>query len=184
MCIHPFISIKLLLDGSKLFFIAKNIKINKIRFLEVGDNVSIGAYSRFEFITSYFGEVYSPSLRIGNNSNIGQRFTILCAASIKIGKNTLIASDVLITSENHGMNPELSDSYDNIPLQAQSVTIGEGCWIGEKVCILPGVELGERCIVGAGAVVNKSFPSYSIIGGVPAKLIKRYNFANHQWEKV
>ena len=49
---------------------------------------------------------------------------------------------------------------------------------------MPGVTLGERCIVAAGAVVTKSFPSYTMIAGVPAKAIKRYNFTTHSWERI
>jgi acetyltransferase-like isoleucine patch superfamily enzyme len=54
----------------------------------------------------------------------------------------------------------------------KGIKIGKNCWIGSKVSILDGVQLGNGCIVAAGAVVTKSFPDNSIIGGVPAKLLK------------
>lgn len=82
------------------------------------------------------------------------------------------------------MDPEYGESYGITPLEAKKVTIGSGCWIGEKAIILPGITLGEKCIVAAGSIVTKSFPAYSLIGGVPAKLLKRYNFEKHLWEKV
>ena len=108
----------------------------------------------------------------------------MSAAPIEIGDNTLIASGVVITSENHGTNPEIADSYADTPLEAKPITIGKGCWLGENVIITPGVELGDRCIVAAGAVVTKSFPPYSMVGGVPAKLMKTYNHNSHEWEKT
>ncbi|MDD3040470.1 DapH/DapD/GlmU-related protein [Bacteroides sp.] len=55
----------------------------------------------------------------------------------------------------------------------EPIVIGNDCWIGTRVIILPGVEIGDYSIVAAGAVVTKSFPPYSIIGGVPAKLLKK-----------
>ncbi len=127
---------------------------------------------------------YIPKTDIGSNISIGNRFSILSAASVQIADYCLIASDVLITSENHGINPEEGRSYASTPLSAKEVVIGEGCWIGEKASILPGVILGERCIVAAGSVVTKSFPPYTLIAGVPAKAIKTYNFNTHQWEKI
>ena len=54
----------------------------------------------------------------------------------------------------------------------KGVEIGKDCWIGANVCILDGVKIGDKCIVAAGAVVNKDVPSNSIVGGVPAKIIK------------
>jgi acetyltransferase-like isoleucine patch superfamily enzyme len=66
----------------------------------------------------------------------------------------------------------------NTPINQQGakpeepIVIGNDCWIGTRVIILPGVHLGNKCIVAAGAVVTRSFPDNSIIGGVPAKLIK------------
>lgn len=57
------------------------------------------------------------------------------------------------------------------------MVIGDGCWIGEGACILKGVELGENCVVGANAVVTKSFPAGSVLGGVPARRIDSANNA-------
>ena len=82
------------------------------------------------------------------------------------------------------MNPELSESYATIPLEAKKVVIENGCWIGEKVSILPGVRIGKRSIVAANAVVTKSIPQYSIVAGIPAKVIKKYNFETHAWEGI
>ena len=66
---------------------------------------------------------------------------------------------------------------------AQDVKIGNGCLIGEKVSILSGVTIGEKCIIGAGSIVTKSIPSYSIAVGNPARIIKQYNFYTKRWER-
>ena len=104
-------------------------------------------------------------------------------ANITIEDNVLFASNVIVTNENHGMNPESSVPYMDQKLIAKDVSIGEGSWIGEKVCILSGVSIGKKCIIGAGSVVTKSIPSYSIAAGNPAKILKVYNFESKRWEK-
>lgn len=182
--VHPYIGISLRLKGTRRIYIGPRMVVNKIRYLFIKSNVSIGKDSRFLFVTNYYGKDYNPKLIIGNNVCIGDRFSALSANTITIEDNCLIASDVLITSENHGMNPELSDSYANIPLDSDEVVIGKGCWIGEKVSILPGVRIGERSIIATNAVVTKSIPPYSIAAGIPARIIKQYNFELHSWESM
>ena len=184
---HPIISMKLIADGCFNFYIGSHITINGwvgFKNLHCSNGIYIGYDARLLFVTEYAGKKYMPEIRIGKNVCIENRFSVLAAAPIIIGDDCLFASDVMITSENHGMNPETTKSYSETTLDAKAVSIGKGCWIGEKVCILPGVVLGDRTIVAAGAVVNKSFPPYSLIGGVPAKLLKTYNFDKHLWENV
>ena len=83
---------------------------------------------------------------------------------IVIGDNTIFASGVKIISANHDVS-----NLDKHILE-RSIKIGANCWIGSGAIILPGVEIGNDSIVGAGAVVTKSFPSESMIIGNPAKL--------------
>ncbi len=181
---HPIVTIKLVRGGGRNIYIGPQMTINKIKHLHIGKGFSVGRNSRFLFIEKYHGGEYSPGVRFGNNITIGNRFSLLSGAPIIVEDNCLIASDVLITSENHGTNPETSDSYAMTPLTCAPVKIGKGCWLGEKVMVMPGVTLGDRCIAAAGAVITKSFPSGSMVGGIPAKLIKRYNYETHEWEKT
>lgn len=181
---HPIAFMYLTLKGSRNFTIGKRGRINRLSYLTIGNGSDIGYDCRFIFVDSYAGESYSPGLDIGVEVSIGNRFTVLSASKIRIEDRCLIADDTCIASHNHGMNPERADTYADTPLEAEPVVIKKGCWLGEKVTILPGVTLGEKSIVAAGAVVTKSFPEYSLIGGVPAKLLKTYNLKTHQWERV
>lgn len=113
---------------------------------------------------------------LGENIIIGYNFSCLVADKISIGKNTILASNILITTENHGMNPEVDIPYYEQELSVGPVMIGEGCWIGEKAIILHNVNIGKKCIVAAGSIVNKDVPDYCIVAGAPAKVIKKYNF--------
>ena len=115
---------------------------------------------------------------------MGYNLSILSYKNVNIGDDVLIASNVLITSENHGLNPESNLSYMQQELTGADVNIKNGCWIGEKVMILSGVTIGEKSIIGAGSVVTKDIPHYSIAAGNPAKVIKKYNFTNHKWERI
>lgn len=150
--------------------------------ISIGDKSVVKPNSRIEnFSNRLNAEI---AIKIGDRCDLGYYFTILNASKVTIGNDVLIASHVLITSENHGIDPESLYPYKEQPLTISSVSIGDGCWIGEKVCILPGVHIGKQCIIGAGSIVTKSIPDYSIAVGNPAKVIKKYNFSTHKWENV
>lgn len=147
--------------------------------IKIGNNTTILNNSR---IQNFYQNNNNPQIIIGNHCYISYYFTILNASQVIIGNDVLFASHVLISSENHGIDPESSTPYMDQPLSSSPVVIGDGCWIGEKVIILPGVSIGKKTIIGGGSVVTKSIPDYCIAVGNPAKIIKRYNFVSHQWE--
>ena len=124
-----------------------------------------------------------PTIIIGNKTMISFNFTALSAGKLTIGDNCLFASDVFISTEDHGMIPG-GEKYIEQPLTSKDVTIENNCWIGEKVCILAGVHVGQWSIIGSGAVVTHDVPEYSIAVGNPARVIKRFNFQSWAWEKV
>jgi acetyltransferase-like isoleucine patch superfamily enzyme len=92
------------------------------------------------------------------------------AAQVTIGSHVSIAQNVNIMADS---GPNASPQLQKIfPIQKASVTIGNHCWLGASVIIMPAVQLGDYCIVAANSYVNTSFAPYSIIGGTPAKLIR------------
>lgn len=115
----------------------------------------------------YFGN--GSRLRIGNRSQLGQNSRL--AGTISIGDDCVMGPDVVMMATSH----EFSDLNKPINQQGERkekpIVVGNDVWVGTRVIILPGVNIGDQCIVAAGAVVTKSFPPRSIIGGVPAKLI-------------
>lgn len=164
--------------------IIKPLIIRNPEYIFLENNVRIKNGSRIECYTDFANKKLSPKLNIRKNVIIGYNFSCLVADEIIIGKNTIIASNVLITTENHGMNPEEDIPYHEQILNTGSVNIGEGCWIGEGVKILPNVNIGKKCIIAAGAIVTKNVPDYSIAIGTPAKVIKQYDFNKHKWIKI
>lgn len=125
-----------------------------------------------------------PCIKFCNNVIIGYGFTALVANRIQIGANTILASNVSLVSENHGVSVESDIPFYAQPLETGPISIGEGCWIGQNVIVLPNVNIGDKSIIGANSVVTKDIPPYSIAAGVPAKVIKYYSFELHRWEKV
>jgi len=116
------------------------------------------------------GAKFGSDLEIGDYSGIGINAQI--SRDVVVGKYVMMAPDVVILTTGH------AHSKIDCPMQMQGhlptkkVTVEDDVWIGQRAIILPGVTIGRGSIVGAGSVVTKSFPPYSIIGGNPAKLLK------------
>ncbi|WP_166413077.1 acyltransferase [Chryseobacterium lacus] len=120
---------------------------------------------------------------IGDNTFIGENTYITGGrCTIEIGKNCDISHNVTITSGTHEMEPE------NIRMAGKDICrkikIDDGVWIGIGSIILPGVIIGNKAVIAAGSVVTKDVPPYSIVGGNPAKIIKKYNTDEKKWEKI
>lgn len=136
-----------------------------------------------EFVEADGEERIVGQVVIGDNVRIGQNVKIECYEKIEIEDNCLLASDICIMDSNHGKSME-KESYVETAREQKAVRIGKGSWIGERVCILPGANIGERCIIGTNAVVTGNIPDYSIAVGIPARVIKRYNIETQQWERI
>ncbi len=121
---------------------------------------------------SLFPPFYSEC---GKNIFIGENVFINCCChfqdhgGIYIGDGTLIGSNVIMATINHGQNP--INRADNYPAP---IHIGKKVWIGSHATILSGVTIGDNAIVAAGAVVTKDVPANTVVGGVPAKTIKKF----------
>jgi acetyltransferase-like isoleucine patch superfamily enzyme len=103
----------------------------------------------------------------GENLVLGRGVWFYLAINgVVIGDGTMIAGGVKIISANH----ECDDFHKHA--KCDPIRIGKRCWLAANCVVLPGVQLGDDVIVGAGAVVTRSFPSGSVIGGVPAKVIR------------
>ncbi len=163
-------------SAGKNFFVEYPIRITGGNNIVIGNNFTSFGRLRIETFESHNGFKFTPQLSIGNNVSMNYDCHIGCINKIVIGNNVLIASRVTVLDHFHG---EISSSELKIPPSERKIVskgpivIGNNVWIGEGVAIMPDVTIGENSIIGANAVVTKSFPANSIIGGIPAKLLKQ-----------
>jgi acetyltransferase-like isoleucine patch superfamily enzyme len=138
--------------------------------VEIGDNCTIGKFAMVE-CTGVLRNV-GQRLRIGSNVGINHYCYIGVRGTIEIGDNVIFGPRVSVLSENHNFD------RTDIPIKHQGVTkgttrIGNDVWIGAGASILSGVTIGDGCVIGAGAVVTGDVEPWSVVVGVPAKVVKK-----------
>lgn len=136
--------------------------------LFIGNGVSIGDFCKLIVSTNY--SILGKCIQIDDGVGIGDYSRIGGSGGVHIGKNTIIANYFSAHPENH-IYSNLDVPIKQQETERKEIRIGEDCWIGAKVTVLAGVSIGKHCVVGAGSVVTKSIPDYSIAVGVPAKII-------------
>jgi acetyltransferase-like isoleucine patch superfamily enzyme len=113
-------------------------------------------------------------LRIGNRCSIGRGSMLVAHESIEIGDDVFFAPYAYVTDQNHSYTDLDTPIGRQWPVN-RPVVIGNGCWIGAGCVILPGTRLGRHVTVAAGSVVRGEFPDNCVIGGSPARLLRRYD---------
>lgn len=157
------------------FGLGKDYSVLNAKYIEIGNGFWASHRFRLEAIDSYENQSFSPKIVIGNNVTFNPDCHIGCIDIIQIGDNCLFASKVFISDHNHG---DLTKEFIKIPPGKRPLTskggiiIGNNVWVGENVSILSGVTIGENSIIAANAVVTKDVLPNTVVGGVPAKVIK------------
>jgi acetyltransferase-like isoleucine patch superfamily enzyme len=147
--------------GSKIY---RSVRMDTppYRRFSLGQKSVIESYS---CINNAVGDVI-----IGDHTRIGLHNTII--GPVTIGSHVNLAQGITVTALNHNFEaPERR--IDEQGVSTQQVTIGDDIWIGANAVVLPGVTVGNHCVIAAGAVVTKDVPPHSLVAGVPAKIIKQ-----------
>lgn len=129
----------------------------------------LGSVGEKVWIAKRFCFDYGKNIHIGNNFTGNFNLTILDINEVHIGDNVMIGPNTTITTVGHPLSPEKRRRHLG---QASEIKIGNDVWIGANVTVLPGVNIGNNVVVGAGAVVTKDIPDNSLAVGVPAKVIR------------
>ena len=167
--IHPFI-----LQKGKNATIQSMTRMDILPFnrFYLGNNSTI---EDFCTVNNGVGKIY-----IGDDTRIGIGSVLI--GPVYIGNHVRLAQNVVISALNHNyQDVEIPISKQGV--NTSEVYIGDETWIGANAVILPGVFIGKHCVVAAGSVVTKNIPSYSVVAGNPAKVIKVFNQESNKWVK-
>jgi acetyltransferase-like isoleucine patch superfamily enzyme len=151
------------------------------RFISIGRGVQIRHGARIEALESTSRE---PSLAIGDGTSIHMHFHCGAAVRVEIGRNVLIAGRVYITDHDHLFEDPAEPAVHNGKLLASPTIIENDCWLGEGAIVLKGVRVGAGSVIAAGSVVTRDVPAYTIVAGVPARPLRRYDHGLRAWVPV
>ena len=135
--IHPFV--KITTNANSFFKLAKHVIIERYGNIFIGKNAI---------------------LKIGTHTYFNQGMVISCQKEIKIGEGCLFGPSVKIYDNNHKFSKDMGVSYE---FKAESISIGDHCWIASNVVILKGTHIGKNCVIGANCVVSGIIPDNTII---------------------
>ncbi len=121
------------------------------------------------------------NLVIGNNTRVGIGNTII--GPVTISDNVNIGQNVTISGLNHNYE-DPSKTISEQGVGTSPIKIENDVWIGANSVVLPGIQIGNHCVIGAGSVITKDIPPYSVVVGNPARIIKRYDMNLKEWVKV
>lgn len=176
---------------TKVFFpharvIRRPFYIRGKKYIKIGSQFTSGPGLRMDA----FSASGTICIEIGDNVQVNDYVHIGSIEHVKIGNNVLIASKVFISDHNHGYYGECGEQSCPLThpierkLSSRPVLIEDDVWIGENVCIMPGVRIGKGAVVGAMSIVTKNVPPYSIVVGNPATTIKIYDFKKRKWLRI
>ncbi|MBE6922661.1 MAG: sugar O-acetyltransferase [Ruminococcaceae bacterium] len=138
------------------------------------------------FINPPFYCDYGNHIKVGKNFFANYNCCILDVGKVTIGDNCLFAPNVSIYTAGHPIHPDARNSLYEYGID---VTLGNNCWLGGNVIVMPGVNIGDNCVIGAGSVVTKDIPAWSIAAGNPARVIrkiteedKKYYFKDREFD--
>lgn len=157
------------------------LRINGAERIVIEDNVSIAEQCWLAAKPHTDADICELIIRQG--SRIGDYNHIYATGSIIIEECVLTANFVYISDNLHGYSLIDKPIYKQPIKQLKKVVIGEGCWLGEHVCVI-GASVGKHSVIGANSVVTHDIPDYCVAVGSPARIIKRYSPETQQWEKT
>lgn len=172
------------------FHVGRGALIEGGQYIKIGTQFNAREFLWIAAVNKYREFCYEPVIEIGDNVLCSQNVHIAATNRVIIGDGVLFGSRIHVTDHSHGVyDGEFQDS-PNIPpaLRAISrgrpVVIERNVWLGDGVVVLPGVTIGEGCIIGANSVVSRSLPPWVVAVGAPAIPIKRFDSVSQLWISI
>lgn len=171
------------------FSVGRYSRLRGVRNVTIGNDFHAGDSLWLEAVTRYERQFFSPRIVIGTSVRISHWVHIAATNYVEIGDHCLLGSKVIVTDHGHGQYTNKHSSPLEPPAERfldddRRVIIGRNVWLGDGVVVMPDVMIGEGSVVGANSVVTCNIPSFSIAVGVPAVVIKTYDFTVKEWRKV
>ena len=163
--------------GKKVYFSGVDL-LRGPELIEIGSRCSFDKYLYLTAWEQFSQKTDKPLIIIGNGCNFGAFNHITAINSIIIGDNCLTGKWVTISDNDHGtttLNDLKKRPQDRAVVSKGPIIIGKNVWIGDKATILTGTIIGDGAVIAANSVVTKDVPPYTVVGGIPAKVIKSNN---------
>lgn len=144
----------------------------------LGDDVTIGRGTMIR-PSSYYGGDCGYGLVIGDNSSIGPYGYVGCSGKIIIGSNVMIGPKCSLFAENHNFK-RVDKIIKNQGVNSKGIIIEDDCWIGSNVIILDGVTVGRGSVIGAGTVLTKDVPAFSVVIDKKIKVVRRRDSTSNE----
>jgi acetyltransferase-like isoleucine patch superfamily enzyme len=157
------------------------LRFANLKKIKIGNYVTIHSNCWIQTLMNDEENSEEPKIEFRDHVAIGMNSTISAARKIIFEEHVFTGRNVYVSDHRHKYE-DLSIAEDIADIS--EVRIGAYTWIGQNAVILPGVQIGRNCVVGANSVVNKDVPDNSIVAGVPAKIIKRYDPVSEIWVRV
>lgn len=152
------------------------MNLHGLKYISVGEGTYISPGVQLTAWDSHNGVRFKPSIVIGSRCSIRNNAHITAIDSITIGDNLLTGTNVLITDNSHGQSTRehMSLPCTERPMYSKGpVVIGNNVWLGNNVCVMPCVTIGDGAIIGANSVVTHDVPAYAVAAGIPARVVKQ-----------
>jgi maltose O-acetyltransferase len=159
------LALKLLSLPPPYTFIRTRLRLLRLIGVQIGDETVI--CGRISIAGSRHAQ---RKMQIGAQCMINDGCRFDMGAPITVGDRVYLGHDVTVLTTTHDIGPHAQRVYGS---RSDPVSIGDGTWVGTRALILPGVQIGAGCVVAAGAVVTESVPDDTLVGGVPAKVLRR-----------
>ncbi len=164
-------------------FVSPFIQSVGLDCVSLGNRSRISRNTRLLALKSYGAQSFAPHISIGDNVSIGFGCTLSCVNRLEIGHDVTIGDNVYIADSHHDYGNPALGVLDQ-PLLPGQIKIGRGAWVGYGAFVAGDVSLGEHSVVGANSVVTRSVPAYTVVAGVPARPVKRFDRETGQWVRV
>lgn len=157
-------------------------------YISIGDFVNIGSFCRITVSTEFGGSKVKSTnkirLKIGNHVDVGNNSFITANNDIEIGNHVIMSAYVTISDHDHGFLDIKKNLHEQPLTEGGHVKIGNNVFLGVKSSILKNVSIGEHSVVAANAVITKNVPTYCVVAGNPAHIIKKYDPKLKKWIKL